>query len=305
MKAMSTGGMKDDPQGGPWVRRGGGPGFGRVLAAGWLTHGGMGGWRDLGHRAVALVTGGRGRYCDEAGGEAEVEAGSLILSFPGLRHFYHPDPGTRWTEYFLVFDSPVFDLWESCGLFCRSRPVIRVDGGDYWARRFEAVLAPSGRPGMLPAALELCRLQAVLAELLGSAGGAGAGQADPEWAMQARAVLGEDGAWEIPIEVVARRFGMAPAAFRRKFLRVVGESPVRYRSARRIDRACELMQSTGLLDKEIAERLGFCDEFYFSRRFREITGKSPREFRAILPGTMASRHQASLSGQTGVADRLE
>jgi AraC-like DNA-binding protein len=32
----------------------------------------------------------------------------------------------------------------------------------------------------------------------------------------------------------------------------------------------------------LIEVLGFCDEFYFSRRFREITGKSPSEFRAIL-----------------------
>jgi len=51
---------------------------------------------------------------------------------------------------------------------------------------------------------------------------------------------------------------------------------------RLIDRACELMCESRFTDSEIAERLGFCDEFYFSRRFKEITGKSPRMFRKNL-----------------------
>ena len=36
--------------------------------------------------------------------------------------------------------------------------------------------------------------------------------------------------------------------------------------------------------KEIADRLGFANEFYFSRFFRRRTGYSPREFRRLRPG---------------------
>jgi AraC-like DNA-binding protein len=46
-----------------------------------------------------------------------------------------------------------------------------------------------------------------------------------------------------------------------------------------VDRACELMQERRLTDKQIAESLGFCDEYYFSRRFKQMTGRSPRAFR--------------------------
>ena len=56
----------------------------------------------------------------------------------------------------------------------------------------------------------------------------------------------------------------------------------RHRSIRAIDRACELMQAGGLTDRQIVERLGFYDEFYFSRRFKQVTGRSPSHFRADL-----------------------
>ena len=36
-------------------------------------------------------------------------------------------------------------------------------------------------------------------------------------------------------------------------------------------------------DAQIADALGFCDAHYFSRRFKEITGKSARAFRRELP----------------------
>ena len=258
-------------------------GLGRILASGWLTHGGMEGWRDPGHHAVALVVEGKGIYQDENGIELPVSEGGLILTFPGLRHYYRPLPGTVWTEFYLVFDGPVFGLWEQCGLLDRGMPVIQIRSADHWARQFESVPGASGRPGTDPALLEVCRLQSVLAGLLLQGTGQSTGQEDLEWALRARAVLESDAHRNLTIEEVAGRFSMPLHAFRKKFAGLVGEPPARYRSARIIARACELMQTSSLLDKQNAERLGFCDEFYFSRRFREVTGKSPREFRAILP----------------------
>jgi AraC-like DNA-binding protein len=55
--------------------------------------------------------------------------------------------------------------------------------------------------------------------------------------------------------------------------------PARYRSARIIDRACELMQKGLNSNKLIAQELGFSDEHHFSRRFKAITGCPPSVFR--------------------------
>jgi AraC-like DNA-binding protein len=80
---------------------------------------------------------------------------------------------------------------------------------------------------------------------------------------------------------------MSAETFRKKFARLAGTPPWRYRMTQVIERACRLVHEGRLTNKEIAERLGFNDEFHFSRRFKQITGRSPREFRKLLMGANA------------------
>jgi AraC-like DNA-binding protein len=48
---------------------------------------------------------------------------------------------------------------------------------------------------------------------------------------------------------------------------------------RRMERARELLSHTGMRISEIAHEVGFDDEAYFARRFRQCLGMSPREYR--------------------------
>lgn len=260
--------------------------LGRLSAAGWMTHHGMTGWRDLGHHAVAFILEGSGRYRDRQGKDLRVNPGTLILVFPGLEHCYHPDPGTEWTEFYLIFDGPVINLWEEQGLLNRDSPVISgLLPAETWAKRIEGALGPSGTLASDPPLVEICRLQLVLAEAIWSHPKPDVRIGDLAWAQRSRTLLEVGLHRRSSIEAIAKQLGLSPTAFRRKFSRLTGVTPSYYRTVRTIDQACELIQRSQLLDKEIAEKLGFCDEFYFSRRFKEITGKSPREFRQGLPGT--------------------
>lgn len=64
--------------------------------------------------------------------------------------------------------------------------------------------------------------------------------------------------------------------FRRKF----GMSPKEYRIQCRIEQAKYLLIHTGESVKEIAFRVGYCNQFYFSREFSRLTGRPPRDFRS-------------------------
>jgi len=74
----------------------------------------------------------------------------------------------------------------------------------------------------------------------------------------------------------------------RRFRAAYGEAPYGYLSRRRMETATFLLGNTDLGVREIARRLGFEDEHYFSTFYRKKTGKSPTGARGA--GQAATRH---------------
>jgi AraC-like DNA-binding protein len=239
--------------------------------------------RVLGSYAIVYLVDGGGRFLDETGLELPVRAGDLLLVFPELAHAYGPVGDQTWTELWFCFDGPVFDLWRRAGLLDPVQPIRHLEPIEYWFHRFDAILGAPREPGYAPALLEVCRLQQVLAEALLGGAADGAAGADAAWAVRACALLEPDLERQLDLRDLASELGMSYDGFRKRFRQAVGLPPHRYRSVRLIDRACELMHHAALTNREIAERLGFCDEYYFSRRFKQVTGQSPQWFRASLP----------------------
>jgi len=240
--------------------------------------------RVLGSYAVVYLIAGEGEYRDANGVEQPVRAGDLMLLFPDLAHRYGPPAGRTWREFFLVFDGPVFDLWRAQGLLRPSEPVLHLEPIDHWLRRLESVLGGGRETGWAPPLLEVCRLQQVLGEALVGGSRGAVPQDEQRWAARACALLESDLSPSTPLASLAARMNTSYELFRKRFTAVVGMPPGRYRATRLIDRACELMQQSDMTDKQIALSLGFCDEFHFSRRFRQIAGRTPTEFRRSLPG---------------------
>ena len=83
----------------------------------------------------------------------------------------------------------------------------------------------------------------------------------------------------ISIAYLSNLCGISEAYFRRIFLKSYGISPVRYINNLKIDRAKELIDSGLYSIKEAAAESGFHDDAYFSRKFKEIIGMSPSEYR--------------------------
>jgi len=49
-----------------------------------------------------------------------------------------------------------------------------------------------------------------------------------------------------------------------------------------IEHCEDLLQDRRLTIKQIADACGFCDEFHFAKRFKELTGLTPAQFRHRL-----------------------
>lgn len=84
---------------------------------------------------------------------------------------------------------------------------------------------------------------------------------------------------ELSVEELAASEGKAPAAFSAVFKRDFGKSVKAYLNEKISLRARDLLARTDKKVREVASDLGFRDEFYFSRFFKKMTGRSPQEYR--------------------------
>ena len=64
-----------------------------------------------------------------------------------------------------------------------------------------------------------------------------------------------------------------------RFIRETGRTLSDEINQARIEKAKLYLQYTDFSIEEIAEKTGFCSQNYFSRRFKDIIGMSPTQFR--------------------------
>jgi AraC-like DNA-binding protein len=152
-----------------------------------------------------------------------------------------------------------------------AKPLRHLEPVDYWLHRLEEVVLTEA--GSLR---QVCSLQHLLAEALEVSEDSRA----THWLDQAYTLLRSGN--ETP-QNVARSMGMSYATFRKRFSAATGMSPGHYQGMKIIDKACTLIITEGLTNKEVAERLNYCDEFHFSRRFKQVMGFTPSQFRLQTP----------------------
>lgn len=89
------------------------------------------------------------------------------------------------------------------------------------------------------------------------------------------------------VEELAAKCHMSPSHFYPCFRRAFGTSPIEYKNRLAIARAELLLcQDASLSVERISELTGFSSASYFRRVFRDVTGKSPRQYRKDSHGSL-------------------
>ena len=84
---------------------------------------------------------------------------------------------------------------------------------------------------------------------------------------------------ELSLQILASRFNVNNIYLGRLFKEETGEFFSDYLNRVRLDKAKKLLESTLMKVSEIAGHVGFLDPNYFIRKFKQITGLSPTEYR--------------------------
>ncbi len=97
--------------------------------------------------------------------------------------------------------------------------------------------------------------------------------------IQMDAYMGENIHRSVSNEEFAKLVYMAPNSFNRFFKQETGLTPQQYFTRKKTDQASIMLQYYNMSIEDIAERLGFCDRYYFSKAFKKVTGYSPAAYR--------------------------
>lgn len=88
---------------------------------------------------------------------------------------------------------------------------------------------------------------------------------------------------EITIIDIAKMFSLEPCYLSKSFKQIKQISPMNYLTQKRIEIAKEYMtKHPSMKLKEIAEIVGYSNQYYFSRIFKSVTGQSPSVFKNNL-----------------------
>lgn len=96
---------------------------------------------------------------------------------------------------------------------------------------------------------------------------------------RARDLMDRHFAEPLDLGTIAAAAGYSRHHFVRTFRAAYGETPGRYLTRRRIERAADLLRSANLTVTDVCHAVGFASLGTFSRTFSELMGESPTAYR--------------------------
>ncbi len=83
----------------------------------------------------------------------------------------------------------------------------------------------------------------------------------------------------LKIEKIANKFNCSTSNIYKLFKNKLASSPLDFFIHLKMERACRLLTNTNLKVKEVGKKLGYDDQYYFSRIFSKHIGLSPAKYR--------------------------
>lgn len=83
----------------------------------------------------------------------------------------------------------------------------------------------------------------------------------------------------LKLEDLSRELHLSMSYIHATFKKYTDRSPIDFFINLKMQEACKLLKSTNLFIAEIGQKLGYDDQYYFSRIFKKVIGVSPKEYR--------------------------
>ncbi len=234
------------------------------------------------HYLIHLVVAGRGSY--QVGGRRyDLAPGDLFLAKPNQLITYTADEADPWEYYWVGFNGACANRLVQASPFTDAEPCHRcADAQAVRDAMYRIYLSRGTAPqdearmtGYLYLFLALLMKEA--RETMPHAGNTGG-----QYVLAAVKFIQFNYSHDISVDDIAKAVGVSRSHLYRVFIAAMGQSPIDYLTAYRVDEACSLLKNTDLSVAEVAASVGFLDQFYFSRVFKRVKGMPPSRYAASL-----------------------
>lgn len=234
--------------------------------------------RTLHEWQIILLEKGQGEV-EFRSGRVKIGVGTLVVLPPECWHRYRPDPETGWTTYWIGFNGDLanrligpagFSSDGETRSFLGNGPVLQLFAATVTDLLSNAERTPFSAAASIPM---------LVAALLETPVGAEASGRTASPTIKAQMYITDHLDETLDFFELARTVGLSYRSFRYLFKKESGMSPLQYQSERRLARAKNLLTSSDMPVKDIAEALGFNSTWYFAHFFQKHMKCSPAAYR--------------------------
>ncbi len=230
--------------------------------------------RTFGTCNFSFILSGCGEY-HYGGNVYTVTPPCVILQWPDTPMHYGPEKKTSWSELYLIYSRSSLDILKKSGTFNPGSPPVRRISGDVVAAVLHLnAITPSKHINADLIDIACWNLIAL------SFGPTTSPTPEHPALVKCREYLSGNLAGSFAVEVMAETVAMSLSTLRRYWAKEHGRQTFReYRDMILLQSSCRLLIETSFPIKEVAGELGFADVYYFSRRFHQLAGCTPTEYR--------------------------
>lgn len=236
------------------------------------------------HYLFHYVINGKGVFCtdlDKEKKEYHLTSFQGFLIQPEELTFYQADPGDPWEYMWLEFDGLMAkSIVEKTGLshsspvFTPKPSLIRAETGQFLRYIIEHPTAPT---------IELLGYAYLFFNSLIQTSSATSvnypNDLQQFYVQSAIHYIENNYMNPVTVSDIAQDLNLTRNYFSSLFRERVQKTPQEFLIEFRIKKACQLLDNTSLSIKEIAELVGYPNQFHFTRAFKSVIGEPPREWR--------------------------
>jgi AraC-like DNA-binding protein len=237
--------------------------------------------RTLPEFQIVYISKGEGTF-EAEGKNYTVVPGSFLLLLPGMKHRYKPVYDKGWHEYWVGFKGPFFSHMVDEGILSREHIFFEVGLHNEIISIFNQIFEEIKTQQPLYQFKACSGVMSLVAEMLIRERRKKQPNYYQKVVEKAKYLMESNIFGAINVSSISEQIGVSTSRLNEIFKTYTSMTPYQYFIHVKIHQAEGLLEQEEVSVKEVAFSLGFEDQYYFSRLFKNKTGIAPSEWKKFV-----------------------